>query len=103
MFWPNWARRGSGAAIFLIAAPYVGEGGWPSEDIEGTTNLGARLSRKTSIFLYHGSGDETAPFAHLDLYAKAIPQAVKRPLPGRDHQLDNDLSEVAADIRRLVG
>jgi hypothetical protein len=34
-------------------------------------------------------------------FAKLIPQAVVRRLTGRDHQLDNDMSEVAADIRRL--
>ena len=39
--------------------------------------------------------------AHLDLYRKAIPQAHLRRLGGRDHQLDNDLSEVAQDIRRV--
>jgi len=43
----------------------------------------------------------TAPVAHVDLYAKAIPQAVVRRLRGRDHQLNNDMSEVAADIRCL--
>jgi hypothetical protein len=35
------------------------------------------------------------------LYAQAIPRAVIRRLKGRDHQLDNDLSEVAEDIQRL--
>jgi hypothetical protein len=50
---------------------------------------------------YHGSDDETAPVAHLALYERAIPGAKTRRLPGRDHQFDNDLSEVAADIRRL--
>jgi len=38
----------------------------------------------------------------IGLYARAIPQAVVRRLTGRDHQLNNDMSEVAADIRRLV-
>ncbi len=89
------------AGIFLIAAPFVGAGGWPSEDIEPLSDLGARLPEQTPIYLYHGSKDETAPFGHLHLYAQAIPQAVVRGLSGRDHQLNNDLSEVAADIRRL--
>ena len=53
------------------------------------------------VYLYHGSKDETAPFEHVHLYAQAIPQAVVRRLSGRDHQLNNDMSEVAADIRRL--
>ena len=53
------------------------------------------------VFLYHGRDDEIVPFAHAGLYAKALPHAVVRPLDGRNHQLNDDLSEVAADIRRL--
>ena len=40
-------------------------------------------------------------YEHVGLYARAIPQAVVRRLNGRDHQLNNDMSEVAAEIRRL--
>ena len=87
--------------IFLIAAPFVGDGGWHSEDIEPLSDLGAKLPEQTPIYLYHGSKDETAPFEHVHLYAKAIPQAVVRRLSGRDHQLNNEMSEVAADIQRL--
>jgi len=87
--------------IFLIAAPFVGDGGWHSEDSETLSDLGRNLPEQIPIYLYHGSKDETAPFGHIDLYAKAIPQAVVRRLSGRDHQLNNDMSEVAADIRRL--
>ena len=58
------------AGIFLIAAPFVGDGGWQSEDIEPISGLDARLSEKTPIYLYHGSKDETAPFGHIDLYAQ---------------------------------
>jgi predicted alpha/beta hydrolase family esterase len=88
--------------VFLIAAPFVGKGGWPSEDIEPMSDLGPRLPEQVPIYLYHGIEDETAPLEHVGLYAKAIPQAVVRRLHGRDHQLNDDLSEVAADIRRLA-
>jgi predicted alpha/beta hydrolase family esterase len=90
------------AGIFLIAAPFVGAGGWPSGDIKPTTDLGARLPPKAPIYLYHGSKDETAPFAHVDLYERAIPGAIVRRLHGRDHQLNDDLAEVAADVRALM-
>ena len=63
--------------------------------------LGKRLPAQTPVFVYHGSEDATAPFEHVGLYARAIPQAVVRRLNGRDHQLNNDMSEVAADIRQL--
>jgi predicted alpha/beta hydrolase family esterase len=88
--------------IFLLAAPFVGNGGWPSEDMEPKSNLGARLPGRLPVYLYHGNNDETAPFEHVALYARAIPQAVVRRLKGRDHQLNNDLSEVATDIRQLA-
>lgn len=90
------------AGVFLIAAPFVGAGGWPSEDIEPTDHLGARLPSKTPIYLYHGSEDETAPFAHVDLYERAIPGAVVRRLHGHNHQLNDDLTKVAADVCALT-
>jgi predicted alpha/beta hydrolase family esterase len=90
------------SGIFLIAAPFVGQGGWSSEDIAPMSDLGARLQQSWWIYLYHGSDDDTAPFTHVDLYEKAIPQAVVRRLASRNHQLDEDMSEVAADIRRLL-
>jgi len=89
------------AGVFLISAPFVGPGGWPSEDIKPSRDLGARLPRATPIYFYHGSEDATAPCAHVDLYKQAIPNARVRKLEGRDHQLNDDLSEVAADITRI--
>lgn len=91
------------SGIFLVAAPFVGGGGWPSEDIEPISDLGARLPERSRVYLYHGSDDDTAPFGHVGLYKKAIPQAVVRRLVGRDHQLNEDMSELAADIRGLSG
>jgi predicted alpha/beta hydrolase family esterase len=89
--------------IFLVAAPFVGEGGWPAGDIGPMSDLGARLPGHIPVHLYHGSDDETAPIEHVGLYEAAIPQALVRRLPGRDHQLNDDLSEVAADILSANG
>ena len=86
------------AAIVLIAAPFVGEGGWPGDEFELPGDLGARLPRGVPVHVFHGLDDETAPPSHADLYARAIPQAQVHRLPGRDHQLNNDLSEVARAI-----
>jgi predicted alpha/beta hydrolase family esterase len=88
-------------AIVLIAAPFIGNGGWPSDDIEPRADLAARLPPGVPVFLYHGDKDNIAPVAHVALYADAIPRARVRRLPNRDHQLDNDLSDVASDIREL--
>ena len=89
------------AGVFLIAAPFIGAGGWPSEEIKPMADLGARLPAKTPIYLYHGSKDETAPCAHVDLYEGAIPGAIVHRLDGRNHQLNDDLAEVAAGVRAL--
>ncbi|HEX6533515.1 MAG TPA: alpha/beta fold hydrolase [Gemmatimonadaceae bacterium] len=89
-------------AIFLIAAPFVGEGGWQSPDWQPQRGLGEKLPRGVPIYLYHGLADATVPASHAELYARVIPQACLRRLPGRDHQLDNDLSEIAAAIESLA-
>lgn len=88
-------------AIVLVAAPFIGEGGWESEEIEPRTDLAARLPAGVPVFLYHGEDDATVPVAHVELYAGAIPHARVRRLVGRDHQLNDDLSDVASDIRAL--
>jgi predicted alpha/beta hydrolase family esterase len=92
------------AGIFLIATPFWGGAGWR---YDGFTRLAlpegfaAALPEGAPIFLYHCRDDEIVPFAHLGLYAQRMPQATIRELDGRGHQLKNDLSEVAEDIRGL--
>ena len=88
-------------AILLIAAPFVGEGGWSAEDLQFPPNLGARLPKDVPIHFYHGLEDGVAQPSHIDLYARAVPQARVHRLPRRDHQLNNDLTEVAVTISSL--
>jgi pimeloyl-ACP methyl ester carboxylesterase len=88
-------------AIFLIAAPFVGDGGWSADDLRFPPDLGARLPKGVPIHFFHGLEDQVAPPSHIELYARAVPQARVHRLPGRDHQLSNDLTEVAAAILSL--
>jgi predicted alpha/beta hydrolase family esterase len=88
-------------AVVLIAAPFVGAGGWESEELAPRPDLAERLPDGVPVLLYHGEEDDVVPVAHVELYAAAIPRARVRRLPGRDHQLNNDLSQVARDIREL--
>jgi len=88
-------------AVVLIAAPFLGEGGWASDEVAPGTDLGARFSGDVPVLLYHGEADAEVPVAHVGLYAAAIPGARVCRLAGRDHQLNNDLSEVARDILAL--
>lgn len=89
------------AAIFLVAAPFVGDGGWSAKDLQFPADLGARLPSGIPIHFFHGLEDEVAPSSHVDLYARAVPQAHVHRLSGRDHQLNGDLSEIAAQISAL--
>jgi pimeloyl-ACP methyl ester carboxylesterase len=88
-------------ALLLIGAPFVGDGGWSFADLPLPADLGKRLPRGVPVHFFHGLEDETAPPSHLDLYARAVPQAHTHRLPGRDHQLNDDLKEVAATIASL--
>ena len=89
-------------AIVLIAAPFVGNGGWEIDDWQPQRDVGEKLPNGVPVYLYHGLQDTTAPPEHAELYARMIPQAELRLLPGRDHQLNDDLSEVAATISALT-
>jgi predicted alpha/beta hydrolase family esterase len=90
------------AGIFLIAAPFCGPGGWHIDGCEVPNDVSDRLPADVPLFLYHGRADDTVPFAHVELYAKLLRSATVRRLPGRDHQLNDDLSEVVEDILRLA-
>jgi len=89
------------AGIFLVAPPFVGDGGWSAEDFTPQTDLAERLPAGVPIFFYHAKDDDTVPIAHVHLYAKAIPRAVVRIREWGRHQLQDDLSDVAEDIRSL--
>jgi predicted alpha/beta hydrolase family esterase len=91
------AARALGA-IVLISAPFAGPGGWPGDEFELPADLGARLPAGVPVHVFQGLGDDTVPTSHADRYAEVIPQAQVHLLPGRDHQLGNDLSEVARVI-----
>ena len=78
------------AGIFIIAAPY-----WGAEDWQ------ADLPAGLPVFLYHSRDDSVVPFAHLAKFAEKFPQATIREFDGRGHQFNNDLSEVAEDIKGL--
>jgi len=86
--------------VFLAAAPFIGKRGWSGADFELPTQAGAKL-QGTRMFFYQGGADEVVPVAHMSLYEQAFPHATVRLLPARNHQLDDDLSAIAADIRRL--
>jgi predicted alpha/beta hydrolase family esterase len=86
--------------LVLVASPYIGKDGWPSDDVSERTDFGFPTTMR--VLLFHGTDDDTAPVAHVQLYAKAIPHASVFVLEGRDHQLNDDLAEVARELRRTA-
>jgi predicted alpha/beta hydrolase family esterase len=94
-------QGGRPAAIFLISNPFIGDEGWPSEELRPTKDAATDLPKGVPIYVYHGTADGTVPVSHLEMFAKALPGAIVRRLEGRDHQLNGDLSELAHDIKRL--
>lgn len=93
--------KASLAALFLIAAPFWHEDFWRWDAMYLPAEVATLVPRGLPVFLYHGRADEIVPFDHLEMYARTLPQAVVRRLDDRNHQLNDDLSEVAIDIRQL--
>ena len=91
--------------IFLIAPPFWGgDKGWKYEGYEALAlpeSPAVKLPANASVFFYHSRDDEIVPFAHLELFRQKFPHATIRKLNKRGHQLHNDLSEVAEDIKSL--
>ena len=87
--------------IFLIAAPYWGTGGWQVDEFRLDEGRTAKFLKTLPIFFYHSQDDDIVPFTHLALHAEKFSQATVRKFNGRRHQFNNDLSEVAADIKSL--
>jgi len=82
--------------------PFLGPGGWPAEDSQIPADLGRRLPLGLAVHLFQGLADEVVPPSHVDLYARAIPQAKVHRLKERDHQLNDDLKEVARAMLALT-
>ncbi|WP_336921263.1 alpha/beta fold hydrolase [Aquipuribacter sp. SD81] len=89
--------------LVLVAAPYVGEGGWPAWDADLPADAPRGLPRDLPVLVVHGDADEVVEPEHADRYAAAVPHAVVHVLPGRDHALSDDVSELAELVLSHVG
>ena len=89
------------AGLFLIAPPYWGTEDWKVDEYALQPDFASKLPEELPVFFYHSRDDEWVPFAHLALYAEKLPQATIHEFDGRGHQFDDDLSEVARDVKRL--
>jgi pimeloyl-ACP methyl ester carboxylesterase len=87
--------------IFLLSTPFwSGDEEW-KQGLKLQQDFASKLPKNVPIFLYHSQDDEEVPFDHLELYAQYLPHATVRKITGGGHQLNNDLSLVAKDIKSL--
>ena len=85
--------------IFLMAAPFwSGDENW-KQGLKLNQGFENKLPENVPLFLYHCRDDEEVPFSHLSIYRQKLPKATVRETESGGHQFNNDLSEVAEDIR----
>lgn len=90
------------AGLHLIAAPFWGgDEDWQHPPIHLPEDFAASLPPGLPTFLYHCRDDEEVDFSHLGMYAKKLPHATVREILTGGHQLGNDLTLVAQDIKNL--
>ena len=89
------------AGLFLISTPFwSGDEEWV-QPLKLRDDFADKLPGSIPVFLYHCRDDEEVPFDHLSLYRQALPQATVREVESGGHQVNNDLSLVAKDIKEL--
>lgn len=89
------------AGIFLIATPFWnGNEDWQI-GLKLQENFADKLPDEVPTFFYHCQDDEEIPFSNLDHYKQKLTQATFRKIKKGGHQLNNDLTLVAKDIKSL--
>jgi len=89
------------SGIFLLATPWwSGDEDWV-QGLKLLDDFPSKLPGDIPIFLYHSKDDEVAPFDHLSLYARKLPQASIHEIEEGGHQFNNDLKFLAKDIKKL--
>ena len=90
------------AGMFLVAGPFWHDHEfWHWDEVALPVDAAENYPRDVPLFLYHGEDDEFVPVSHLDMHAGVLPRGTVRRLPGRNHQLNDDMTEVARDIEGL--
>jgi uncharacterized protein len=94
------------AALFFVAAPYFGPGGWSADgwdvgELVHRKNFISEVTETLPVFFYHNRDDSVVPFSHLGLYKDQLPRATIRALDRGGHQFDNGLSALVRDIKSL--
>jgi predicted alpha/beta hydrolase family esterase len=89
------------AGIFLIATPlWSGTEDWV-QPLKLQEDFSGNLPKDVPAFFYQCKDDDVVPFDHLTFYKQNLPWAVFREIESGGHQLNNDLTPVANDIKSL--
>ena len=89
------------AGVFLISTPFwSGDEDW-KQGLKLREDFPDRLPKDVPVFLYHCHDDQELPIEHLFQYQQRLTQATVREITSGGHQLDNDLTLVANDIKSL--
>jgi hypothetical protein len=87
--------------VFLVATPFWdGSEEWQT-GLKLQEDFADKLPDEIPIFFYHCQDDEEIPFSHLEHYKQKLTQATFREIKTGGHQLNNDLTPVAEDIKSL--
>ena len=89
------------SGIFLVAPPFwSGKEDW-KQPLKLQEDFSDKLPKDIPTFFYQCKDDDVVPFDHFTLYKQNIPWAVFREMSHGGHQLNNDLTPVADDIKSL--
>jgi predicted alpha/beta hydrolase family esterase len=89
------------SGIFLVAPPFwSGNEDWV-QPLKLQEDFADKLPKDIPTFFYQCKDDDVVPFDHFTIYKQNIPWAVFREISHGGHQLNNDLTIVASDIKSL--
>jgi len=89
------------AAVFLLSTPFWnGDEDWV-EAFKLKPDFAEKIDKKIHLFFYHCHDDEEVPFDQLAIYKQQLPWASFREIPVGGHQLNDDLTIVANDIKSI--
>jgi predicted alpha/beta hydrolase family esterase len=89
-------------ATFLIAAPFNRPDLRPLADFVLGADLALFAKQSGEIVCYHSKDDTIVPYASVECYAQALPQARIRSFDGRGHFNDPDLPELEDELKKHV-
>jgi uncharacterized protein len=87
--------------LFLISTPFwSGDENWV-QGLKLNENFADKMPKEIPVFFYYCRDDEEVPFENSMLFGQKMPYAAIREIESGGHQLNNDLSIVAKDIKSL--